>query len=29
MDKERSIDIDYYDDFIKAKEFIKKNIKDF
>ena len=29
MDKERSIDIDYYDDFIKAKEYIKKNIKDF
>ena len=29
MDKERSIDIDYYEDFFKAKEFIKKNIKDF
>ena len=29
MDKERSIDIDYYEDFIKAKEFIRNNIKDF
>ena len=29
MDKERSIDIDYYEDFIKAKEFIKKNLKKF
>ena len=29
MDKERSIDIDYYEDFIKAKEFIKKNLKNF
>ena len=27
MDKERSIDIDYYEDFLKASEFIKKNIK--